>query len=286
VEGASKRDLKHEVLPKPPQGPSGLPLLKPPYGRITALDLNKGEKLWTVPNGDGPRNHPLLKDLNLPPLGEPGRAAPLLTKTLLFLGEASDAVAGRHGSPGPRKFRAYDKASGQVVWKKELPAGATGAPITYLAGGRQFIVVPIGGRTYGAAWVALAIAPQSEAITLTTTTATGDDGATATPAIYTEVQAKRGEAIFREKCLTCHLESSWGPPLRGDAFWSVWNRKPARPLYSTIISTMPLDSPGTLTPKDCLDLVAYILRLNGLPSGDREMESADQLNAIRLVRPR
>src|SRR5262249_14924368 len=157
---------RNNLLPEPPKGPEKLPLLKPPYGSITAYDMDKGDKLWTVANGDGPRNHPLLKGLNLPPLGEPGRPAPLLTRTLLFLGEASDAVSGRHGSPGPRKFRAYDKADGRVLWEKELPAGVTGAPITYMANGRQYIVVPIGGKSFRAGWVALSIAPASEEITL------------------------------------------------------------------------------------------------------------------------
>src|SRR5262249_14897128 len=69
-------------------GPQGVPLVNPPYGRITALDLNKGEKLWTVANGDGPRSAPALKGLNLPPLGTLGRPVPLVTKSLLFLGEA------------------------------------------------------------------------------------------------------------------------------------------------------------------------------------------------------
>ena len=83
-----------------PAGPQGLPLLKPPYGRITAIDLNKGELLWTVANGDGPRDHPLLKPLNLPPLGNPGRSAPLLTRTLLFVGEG-DPVMVRAGNRLP-----------------------------------------------------------------------------------------------------------------------------------------------------------------------------------------
>ena len=147
----------NNILPFPVKGPGGLPLFKPPYGRITAIDLNKGEKVWMVANGDGPRNHPLLKDLNLPPLGEAGRPAPLLTKTLLFVGESSDAISGRHGSPGPRPFRAYDKATGQVIFEITLPAGTTGAPITYEADGKQYIVVPIGGKDYGAGWVALAL---------------------------------------------------------------------------------------------------------------------------------
>jgi hypothetical protein len=114
-----------------------------------------GEKLWMVPNGDGPRDHPLLKDLHLPPLGTIGRPAPLLTRSLLLVGESSDAVWA--GVPGPSKFRAYDKANGAVLWETTLPAGTTGGPITYEAGGKQYIVVPIGGKDYGTGWIALAL---------------------------------------------------------------------------------------------------------------------------------
>jgi len=135
-------------------GPHGLPLLKPPYGRITAYDMNKGDKLWTVANGDGPRDHPALKGLNLPPLGTPGRPAPLLTKTLLFLGESSDAIYGQSGVAGTSTFRAYDKTSGAELWRTTLPAGATGGPITYEVDGRQIIIVPVGGKQFGAGWLA------------------------------------------------------------------------------------------------------------------------------------
>jgi quinoprotein glucose dehydrogenase len=138
-------------------GPQGLPLLKPPYGRITALDLNTGEKLWTVANGDGPRNHPLLQDLHLPPLGSIGRPVPLLTRSLLFVGESSNALFGAAGVSGSSQFRAYDKVTGRVVWETTLPAGTTGGPVTYAVRGRQFIVVPIGGKDYGAGWVALSL---------------------------------------------------------------------------------------------------------------------------------
>jgi len=137
----------------------GLPLVKPPYGRITAFNLNSGTQAWMVPNGDGPRNHPLLKDLHLPPLGVPNRPAPLVTKTLLFIGEGSDAVIGTpQVSWGwGKKFRAYDKATGTVVWETELPSGTTGAPMTYVHKGRQFIVVPIGAKDHPAEYVALAL---------------------------------------------------------------------------------------------------------------------------------
>jgi quinoprotein glucose dehydrogenase len=138
----------------------GLPIVKPPYGRITAFNLNSGTQVWMVANGDGPRDHPLLKDLNLPPLGVPNRPAPLVTKTLLFIGEGSDAVIGtpQVSWAWGKKFRAYDKATGKVVWETELPSGTTGAPMTYMHKGRQYIVVPIGAKDHPAEFVALAIA--------------------------------------------------------------------------------------------------------------------------------
>ena len=151
-----------------PAAPMGLPLVKPPYGRITAIDLNKGEIAWMVPNGDGPRDHPLLKALNLPPLGHPGRSAPLLTKTLLFVGEGDSIMAtldripksmplGLAPGAGGRKFRAFDKATGATLWETELPAGTTGAPMTYMFQGKQYIVVAIGSRERAAEFVAFSL---------------------------------------------------------------------------------------------------------------------------------
>ena len=137
----------------------GLPLLKPPYGRITALNLNTGTQVWMVANGDGPRNHPLLKDLHLPPLGIPNRPAPLVTKTLLFIGEGSDAIIGtpQVSWAWGKKFRAYDKATGKVIWETDLPSGTTGGPMTYMYKGKQYIVVPIGAKDHPAEFVALAL---------------------------------------------------------------------------------------------------------------------------------
>jgi quinoprotein glucose dehydrogenase len=150
-------------------GPRGLPLFKPPYGRITAIDLNRGEHRWMVANGDGPRDHPAIKHLNLPPLGNPGRPAPLLTKTLLFIGEGSPIMAG--GPPrlppdmpvqisagyGGDGFKALDKTTGEMLWRMALPAGTTGAPMTYMFEKKQYIVVAVGDREKPAEWVALAL---------------------------------------------------------------------------------------------------------------------------------
>ena len=150
-------------------GPRGLPLFKPPYGRITAIDLNAGEIVWMVPNGWGPHDHPAIADLNLGRLGTPGRPGPLLTKTLLFIGEGSNVgieAGGRvmDGMPldivtnyGEPWFRAYDKRTGDVVWEMELEAGTTGVPMTYLHQGKQYVVVPIGGRDVAGQWVALSL---------------------------------------------------------------------------------------------------------------------------------
>jgi glucose dehydrogenase len=152
-------------VPQPPAGQvrisplsiEGLPIVKPPYGRVTAYNMNKGEIAWMSPNGDGPRNHPLLKDLNLPPLGNIGRPAPMLTKTLLFIGDSSDAVMGQAGISGPAKLRAFDKATGKVIAEVDLPVGTTGGPMTYMVNGKQFIVAPVGGKGYGAGWIAFAL---------------------------------------------------------------------------------------------------------------------------------
>jgi len=140
-------------------GPQGLPLFKPPYGRITAIDMNSGEHVWMVPNGWGPVDNPAIAHLNLGKLGVPGRPSPLLTGSLLFLGEGQTGqrpggrippdmpieIATNSGGPN---FRAYDKQTGDVIWERELEAGTTNAPISYLHEGKQYILVAIGDRDH------------------------------------------------------------------------------------------------------------------------------------------
>jgi quinoprotein glucose dehydrogenase len=122
--------------------PQGLPLFKPPYSRMTAIDLTTGDHAWMQPMGDGDRirNHPLLRDLNLPPLGgDSSRAGPLVTKTLLVYALTTGGTSG-----GPRLV-ALDKASGEVVASVDLPRGAIGTPMTYLLDGKQYISLTVGG---------------------------------------------------------------------------------------------------------------------------------------------
>ncbi len=143
-----------------PEGPQGLPLTQPPYGRITAINMNTGEHEWMVTNGDGPRNHPAIAHLNLPPLGQTGRAMTLLTKSLLFVSEGDKIMVRTPpvGDPNAGKmFRAFDKTNGQVIWEMALPAGTNGSPITYLHDGKQYIVLPIGSADHEGEWLALAL---------------------------------------------------------------------------------------------------------------------------------
>jgi quinoprotein glucose dehydrogenase len=133
----------------------GLPLIKPPYARITAIDLNKGEIVWQVPHGETPdniRNHPALKGLTIPRTGRPGRIGTLTTKTLVVAGEGGFFTLpdGRRGA----MLRAYDKANGKDVGAVYMPAPQTGSPMTYQLDGRQYIVVAIGGGNYSSELVA------------------------------------------------------------------------------------------------------------------------------------
>jgi quinoprotein glucose dehydrogenase len=121
------------------------------------MDLNKGEIVWVAANGDGPRNHPALKALNLPPLGQGGRVGPLVTKSLVFLGEGIDSLVHTPPTGAGKMFRAYDKTTGKVVWEMELPGGTSAPPMTYMAGGKQYVVVTIGWRGVPAEMIALAL---------------------------------------------------------------------------------------------------------------------------------
>ena len=139
-------------------GPRGLPLFKPPWGRVTAIDLNAGEIAWQVPNGDAPeyvKNHPALEGIDVGKTGRPDRGGVLVTRTLLFAGEGGGMFAA--AGSGGNKLRAHDKATGEVVAEFELPANQTGLPMTYMHEGRQFIVVAVGARGHAGELVALAL---------------------------------------------------------------------------------------------------------------------------------
>jgi len=135
-----KSNLRYVQRPRgAPPMPQGLPLFKPPYSRMTAINMNSGAHTWMIPtgNGDRVRNLPLLKPLNLPPLGgDSTMSGPLLTKTLLMYA----LTAG--GGDGPRLV-AYDKASGRELASVDLPGNAIGTPMTYMTAGKQYIALTV-----------------------------------------------------------------------------------------------------------------------------------------------
>jgi quinoprotein glucose dehydrogenase len=146
------------------KGLDGLSIVKPPYGVMAAIDMNKGDLLWQVPHGDTPdnvRNHPALKGLNIPKTGQGGSVGVLITKTLVIAGDPQFTT--RDGQRGAY-LRAYDKKTGQQVGEVRMPAPISGSPMTYSVNGRQYIIVAVSGAGYTGEYIAFA-APQVAAPT-------------------------------------------------------------------------------------------------------------------------
>ncbi|MCG8467552.1 MAG: PQQ-binding-like beta-propeller repeat protein [Gemmatimonadetes bacterium] len=136
------------------RGPQGLPIIKPPWGRITALDMKTGQKVWTIANDDTPafiRDHPALEGVDVPRTGRPERAGLLATSTLLFAGTGGGSMS----SDTTGVLRAHDRDTGEILAEIELPSHQTGVPMTYMHEGRQYVVVAVGGRGVTAELVAL-----------------------------------------------------------------------------------------------------------------------------------
>ena len=143
-------------------GVQGLPIVKPPYGVLAAINLDRGELMWQVPHGDTPdnvRNHPLLKGMNIPKTGQQGQAGVLITKTLVIVGDPSVTTTPDH--PRGAMLRAYNKQTGEQVGAAFMPAPQSGSPMTYSVDGRQYIIVAISGGAYSGEYVAFAL-PQNE----------------------------------------------------------------------------------------------------------------------------
>ena len=137
----------------------GLPLIKPPYGRITATNLASGAQSWQVPHGETPdliRNNPALKGVKIPRTGMMGKIAPLTTKSLVICGDPQTYTdeTGRRGA----RLRAYDKATGEEKGAVYMPAEQSGSPMTYMLGGKQYIVLAIGGRSFSSEFIAFRLA--------------------------------------------------------------------------------------------------------------------------------
>jgi quinoprotein glucose dehydrogenase len=135
----------------------GLPINKPPYGVISAINLDKGELSWQVPHGDTPdaiRNHPALKGLNIPRTGQQTSVGTIVTKGLVIAGEPNISTAGH---PRGALLRAYDKRTGQDAGSVLMDAPQTGSPMTYMWRGKQYIIVTISGPNVPGQYVAFAL---------------------------------------------------------------------------------------------------------------------------------
>ena len=148
----------------PPAAPGGgltvegLTLVKPPYGLLSAINLDRGDLVWQVPHGDTPdnvRNHPALKGLTIPKTGQQGSVGLMVTKTLVVLGDPQVTTTPEH--PRGAMLRAYDKTNGTQVGAVWMPAPQSGAPMTYQAGGKQYIVIAISGGNYSGEYLAFAL---------------------------------------------------------------------------------------------------------------------------------
>lgn len=144
------------------EGLGGLPIIKPPYGVISAIDMSTGTLKWQVPHGDTPdavRNNPLLKGMTIPKTGQTGIVGVVLTKSLVIVGDPQ--VTGTPGRPRGAMLRAYEQETGREVGAVWMPAAQSGNPMTYMLDGRQYIVVAVGGGTYSSEYIAFAL-PRSE----------------------------------------------------------------------------------------------------------------------------
>ena len=160
--------------PKPPKKRAGgsysrleeddLPIVKPPYGTITAINLDKGEFVWQIAHGETPdvvRNSELLKGMNIPRTGQTTyNIGTLVTKTLVIAGEGQVTTTADH--PRGAMLRAYDKATGKEVGAVFMPAPQSGSPMTYMVHGKQYIVVAVSGGPYSGEYIAYTLPSAGE----------------------------------------------------------------------------------------------------------------------------
>ena len=179
---------------QPVKDTEGLPISTPPWGTLSAIDLNKGEILWQVPFG----TYPLLEDRSLPPTGTFNMGGSVVTAGgLVFLGASMD-----------EKFRAFDKATGEVLWEAELPAGGYATPAVYEVDGRQYVVIAAGGggkpgTRPGDAYVAFA---------LPTSDADQEEARGAATEETTAVSGADGARLYETRCASCHQFNGRGVP--------------------------------------------------------------------------
>ena len=148
--------------PPPGLNVQGLTVVKPPYGVLSAINLDRGDLVWQVPHGDTPdqvRNHPALRGHNIPKTGQQGSVGLMVTKTLVILGDPAVTTTPEH--PRGAMLRAYDKTNGNQVGAVWMPAPQSGSPMTYSVDGKQYIIVAVSGGAYSGEYISFSL-PNTE----------------------------------------------------------------------------------------------------------------------------
>ena len=133
-------------------------MVKPPYGTVTAIDMNSGDTLWQVAHGDTPdeiRNSPALKGLTIPKTGQAGNVGEVITKSLVVVGDPLYSTSPGH--PRGAMLRAYDQKTGAQVGAVWMPAPQSGSPMTYAYDGKQYIIVAVSGGNYSGDYIAYSL---------------------------------------------------------------------------------------------------------------------------------
>jgi len=267
----------------------GLPLIKPPYGILTAINMDKGDIEWKIAHGETPdniRNSPALKGLTIPRTGQAGNIGPLATKSLVIIGDSGVATtpSGERGAP----LRAYDKATGKEVGAVFMPAAQSGSPMTYMLNGQQYIAVAISGGNYPGELLAFKLPAGDTAPVRTQGLAAPAPQASAPGGpLYTAAQADRGRALYNQQCAVCHGANLEGiemaPSLAGGDFLDRWAGQTMDDLFERAQATMPKTKPDSLSRQANADIIAYMLSVNRLPAGSTELPSdAQPLRRIRM----
>ena len=227
-------------------GPQGLPLTKPPYGRVTAIDLNSGNHRWMVPNGEGPRERVVAAGIPDPgPLGNATFTNILLTKSLLFITLVDN---------GKPVMRALDKDTGALVREVELPAPSSGAPMTYMVNGKQYISMAIGG-SMDAKVISLSLGGNVEI----------DKRALSVEDQLRRPDLLRVAQLYGQVCASCHENAVKGAaPIGDSAAWQPRLEKGLQALYDNTINgigEMPARGGcgSTCTDGDLMSLVDYMV---------------------------
>lgn len=234
------------------QGPQGLPIVRPPWSLITATDMNQGRHTWSRsigPASDYIRQHPALQGLNLDfdNMGHPMiRPSPLATSTLLFLAEAGHLS----GDPGGPMLRAYNKTTGEVVADIELPAKASGAPMTYFHNGFQYIVIAVATAEHPAELVALALPDAVTEFADERVLVPRGSGTLPQIALSGEERAAAAQQ-FARLCATCHGDEGQG--IRGGSAPALVNLSdPAQ--IGSIIARGAVEMPAFALQLDATDI--------------------------------